>query len=245
MKLNKNTILITGGTSGIGLALAKKFLILENNVIVCGRNEEKLKRINENNPQIYTIKCDVTNKKEVNDLKNEIKKKFGKINILINNAGIQYRYNILNEGNVMNKVNVEMKVNFEAVVNLTELFLPMLHSSSEAAIINISSMLGIVPKKTAPIYCASKAAVHIFTKTLMYQLEESNIKVFDIIPPIVNTNMTKIQENVPKMKLENFIQEVIKGLKKDKYTIKPGMAKYMLLLNRFLPNLVEKIFKNK
>ncbi|MBW2609315.1 MAG: SDR family NAD(P)-dependent oxidoreductase [Deltaproteobacteria bacterium] len=140
----------------------------------------------------------------------------------------------------------EIDINFRANVRLTKLFLPILMEAHEAAIINVSSFLGIVPKKDSPGYCASKAAIHAFSKALRYRLEDSPVKVFEIIPPIVDTPMTKrLGPSVPKMSPESLAKEVFLGLKKDKYEIHPGKTKNALLINRFFPAYTERMAKKR
>ncbi|MFQ5799564.1 MAG: SDR family oxidoreductase, partial [Bacteroidota bacterium] len=157
MELSKNTVFITGGASGIGLALAKEFLNHENTVIICGRNQEKLDFAKRQHPDIHTIRCDVSNMNEIQQAVELIKTEFGGLNILVNNAGIQYRFDFHDDENAIEKIDEEIDINFRAIVHLTKLFLPILMKAPEAAIINVSSFLGIVPKKSAPGYCATKA----------------------------------------------------------------------------------------
>jgi uncharacterized oxidoreductase len=126
------------------------------------------------------------------------------------------------------------------------LFLPILKKAPQAAIINVSSFLGIVPKKSAPVYCATKAALHAFTKSLRYQLENTSIKVFEIITPLVDTDMTKGRESdMKKLSPESLAKEVLRNLDSDTFEIRPGRTKVVLFLNRILPSLAEKIAKNR
>lgn len=140
--------------------------------------------------------------------------KYDDINILINNAGVQYNYEFSNEENAHNLIEMELNINLVGPILLTSLFLPKLLQKKEAAIVNVSSGLGFVPKESAPIYCASKAGFHIFSKSLRYQLEKTDIKLFDIIPPLVDTEMTKGRGR-GKIKLQkNWRKNFGKTLKK-------------------------------
>jgi short-subunit dehydrogenase involved in D-alanine esterification of teichoic acids len=246
MELSKNTVFITGGASGIGFALAKEFLSYENTVIICGRTLEKLEFAKEQYPGIYTIRCDVSNMDEVRQAMEKIETEFGSLNVLVNNAGIQYRFDFYEDEGAIEKIGEEIDINFRAVVHLTKLFLPILKKASEAAIINVSSFLGIVPKKSAPGYCATKAALHAFSKSLRYQLEDTPIKVFEIITPLVDTDMTKGREHdMKKLSPESLAKEVFRKLESDTFEIRPGRTSFVLFLNRLLPSLAEKIAKNR
>jgi uncharacterized oxidoreductase len=246
MELSKNTVFITGGASGIGLALAKEFLNYDNTVIICGRNSEKLEFVKQHYPAIYTMRCDVSNMNEVQQTTEKIESEFGSLNVLLNNAGIQYRFDFFEDEHAIEKIGEEIDINFRAVVHLTKLFLPILKRAPEAAIINVSSFLGIVPKKSAPGYCATKAALHAFSKSLRYQLEDTSIKIFEIITPLVDTDMTKGREmDMKKLSPESLAKEVLRNLDSDTFEIRPGRTKVVLFLNRLFPSLAEKIAKKR
>lgn len=243
MKTTNNTIFITGGSAGIGLAYAKAFLARKNKVIICGRNEEESALVKKAYPDINIIKCDITKLDEVERALEQIKEKFKDLNILINNAGIQYNYNFYEDDNALKKIDEEIDVNFRAVTKLTKLFLPLLVRQKEAAIINISSPLGIVPKESAPIYCATKAAVHIFSKVLRYQLEKTSVKVFTVFPPLVDTAMTKGRGEKLKISPETMAEEVIKGIERDRYEMPVKKAKLILFIHRLIPSLADRIMR--
>jgi len=246
MDLGQNTVFITGGGSGIGLALAKAFLNSQNTVIVCVRNAEKLEYVKKQCPPIHTIRCDVSNIDDVQQVLEKINSEFGGLNILVNNAGLQYRYDFVAEENASLKIDEEIDINFRAIVHLTKLFLPVLMKAPTAAIINVSSFLGIVPKKSAPVYCATKAALHAFSKSLRYQMEKTPVKVFEILTPLVDTDMTKGRENdMSKMSPEALAKEVLLNIGKNNYEILPGRSKMVLLVNRLFPSIAERIAKKR
>jgi short-subunit dehydrogenase involved in D-alanine esterification of teichoic acids len=171
---------------------------------------------------------------------------FGSLNILVNNAGIQHRFNFYEDKRAFEKIDEEIDINFRAVVYITKLFLPLLKKAPEAAIINVSSFLGIVPKRSAPGYCATKAALHAFSKSLRYQLENSSIKVFEIIPPLVDTDMTKGREDdMKKLSPQKLTKEVFRKLASDTFEIHPGKTGGVLFFNRLFPSLAEKIAKRR
>jgi uncharacterized oxidoreductase len=187
MKLSKQTILITGGSAGIGLELARTFKKQDNRVIICGRNAEQLASAAKEIGGIETIQCDLAKEADLHALVETLKTKVGEISILINNAGVQLNYNFIQvdcEPNLKD-IDWEIDVNLKATVKLTALCLPLLRQQPQSAIVNVSSGLAIAPKRNAPVYCATKAGIHIFSKALRYQMEDiaPNIAVFEAILP--------------------------------------------------------------
>lgn len=196
MKTSKNTVLITGGSTGIGLALAESFLAADNEVIVCARTEANIKSAKEKFPKLNVTRCDVAKENQREALYSWVTKEFPDTNVLVNNAGIQKRIDFRNGVADLLKARGtegtdEIDVNFKSVVYLTGLFVPDLMEKKEAAIINVSSGLGFIPIARMPIYCATKAALHSFTISLRHQLKDTSIKVFELIPPTVDTNLDK------------------------------------------------------
>ncbi len=241
MKITGNTVLITGGASGIGLSIAKVFMENKNTVIVCGRNTGKLDRVKDKYPGLHAIQCDVSDPIELTHMHEYLSSNFPSLNILVNNAGIQHRYDFLKDETALQKIDEEIDINFKAVARLTKIVLPNLVKASEAAVINVSSFLGIVPKSSAPIYCATKAALHAFSKSLRYQLQDTPVKVFEIITPLVDTDMTKgREEDAGKMSPDILVKEVVRNIELDHYEIKPGRTKLILFLNRAVPSLIQK-----
>lgn len=238
MKKRENIVLITGGSSGIGFALAKKFLQEDNQVIITGRNEEKLKRVKANYPEIVTEVADIAREAD----RQKLADKYSEVNILINNAGVQYNYVFSKESNAPSLIEMEFNINLIGPVLLIQFFLPKLLQQKEAAIVNVSSGLGLVPKESAPVYCASKAGIHIFSKALRYQLEETNIKLFEINPPLVNTEMTKGRGR-GKITPEKLTEEFWRNFIKNKYEINIGKVKLLNLINRMSPRVADKIMR--
>ena len=246
MKMTGHTVLITGGASGIGLSLAKVFLANMNTVIVCGRNMNKLEQVKKQYPGIYPIHCNVSSPMEVTHMYEHLSSNFPSLNILVNNAGIQHQYDFLKDESALQKIDEEIDINFKAVARLTKIVLPNLVKASESAIINVSSFLGIVPKSSAPIYCATKAALHAFSKSLRYQLQGTPVKVFEIITPLVDTDMTKGREDdAGKISPDILAREVMRNIEMDHYEIKPGRTKLVLFLNRVVPSLIQKVIEKR
>jgi short-subunit dehydrogenase involved in D-alanine esterification of teichoic acids len=238
MVTDGNVVLITGGGSGIGLALAKKFHQAGNRVIIAGRNKEKLISVKERFPEIEIEVADIACEADISRLAEN----HSDVNILVNNAGVQYNYNLLEEQDAYSLIKEEFDINLIAPVLLIQLFLPILLRKNESAIINVTSGLAFVPKESAPVYCAGKAGLHIFSKSLRYQLESSSIKLFEIIPPLVDTAMTE-GRGKGKISPERLVEEFWKNFKKNKYEILIGKVKLLYWLNRILPKVAERIMR--
>jgi len=245
MNLKNNTIFITGGSSGIGRALAIKFNQLGNKVLVCGRNKKNLESLKKQHPEIDTIICDLSIEKNIKDLVKKLRN-YSELNILINNAGVLFIDNNIKSNKFLENSEKEIKTNLQAPILLTKLLLPQLLKNN-SAIINVSSVVAYAPIKSAPIYSATKSAIHSFTKTLRYQLSDTTIKVFEIVPPAVDTNMTKHMNKSNKFRVlpvNYFIKKVIKALKKDKKEIRIGLSIIIYYLNRIFPWFLDKILSN-
>lgn len=243
MKLSGNTILITGGSSGIGLALTKKFVSLHNTVIITGRNKQKLERVNETIPGIHTVHGDLSDDNAVTALAEHITLNFPMINVLVNNAAVQFNYSFCDDRVDMRDVDYEIATNLAAPIKLTALLLPMLKKKGESAIVNVSSGLFIAPKKSASVYCATKAAVHSFTKTLRYQLQPSTVKVFEIIPPLVDTPMTE-GRGKSKITGDQLADEFIDDFRRNRFESFIGKTKILKFLHRLSPALADNVMKN-
>jgi uncharacterized oxidoreductase len=239
MKTSGNIVLITGGTSGIGLAIAKKFIAEGNEVIVTGTNTEKAEAIKKQLPNITIELSDIRDRAALDRLVSN----YPNVNILINNVGIQYNYNFADPAIAPAQIDAELDINLIAPLYLTKKFLPSLLTKPTAAIINVSSGLAIVPKQTAAIYCASKAALHSFSKALRWQLEDTNVKVFEIIPPIVDTPMT-IGRGRGKISPEALVTEFWSSFVKNRYEIQIGKTKLLVILDRLMPALAEKFMRS-
>ena len=242
MQLHNNKILITGATSGIGKALTEKFIALENNVIAIGRDEKKLAELAKTSDRILPFCCDVSKLEELHKLAAFIKQYHTDLNTLINNAGIQYNYNFTDGSELFQKIENEVNTNFAAPLHLVALLLPILDQNQNASIINISSALAIAPKKQAPVYCGTKAGIHIFSKSLRYQLKK--VKVFDIIPPLVDTKMTQ-GRGKKKMSAQALATAIVKAYQSNTYEVHVGKAKLLQFIYRISPMLAFRIMRGQ
>jgi short-subunit dehydrogenase involved in D-alanine esterification of teichoic acids len=239
MNIKGKTILITGGGSGIGLESARQFLAEGAKVIITGRNEEKLASAKKMLPSLITIKSDVENEEDAFSLLNKVAS-LGGIDILYNNAGVgspALNLGIANEQILKNAVH-EMNVNYFGIIRLNTLFLDMLKSRKESAIINTTSILSLVPALEEPTYSATKVAASFYTQLLRKNLEilNSNVKVFELLPPVVETEMTA-NRNDKKITPEKLVKVLISGIKRDQFTIRAGDAKLLYIVSRFFPKL--------
>lgn len=190
MNLSSNVVLITGGSSAIGLAFAERFLRAGSEVVICGRREEKLGSAQEKYPQLRTRVCNVADEDERIALFEWATHEFPKLNVLVNNAGIQRRIDLAHT-EPWHRTRQEMSINLEAPIQFSRLFIPHLlkQTTPPSAIINVTSGLAFAPLANVPVYCATKAALRSFTLSLRHQLAATGMKVIEIIPPAVDTDL--------------------------------------------------------
>jgi uncharacterized oxidoreductase len=241
MLVSGNKMLITGATTGIGKALALKFHALGNTIVALGRNTEGLHELSRLGDNIIPFPCDLTKINELERLTVFIKNEHADLNVLINNAGIQYNYQFTEEKQLLQKIDYEINLNFVVPLKLIALLLPILQLNDQAAIVNVSSGIGLVPKMQAPVYCGTKAAIHIFSQSIRYQLQ--HVKVFELIPPLVDTNMAKGRGS-GKISPEQVADEFINAFSKNHYEVGVGKVKLLKLINRVSPRLAQRIMKN-
>jgi uncharacterized oxidoreductase len=189
MNLANNTVLITGGASGIGYALAERFVRAGSTVIVCGRRADKLQEAQQKLPGLHTHVCDVGNAAERVALLDWVRTDFPALNVLVNNAGIQNRVQLATDTEDWEARRQEIIINVEAPVHLAMLFIEQLQAQAHPAIINVTSGLAFAPAAFVLIYSATKAALHSFTLSLRHQLKQTPIQVLEIVPPAVNTDL--------------------------------------------------------
>jgi uncharacterized oxidoreductase len=229
MQISNNTILITGGTSGIGLAFAEGFMAAGSKVIICGRREERLDDLRENYPRLITRACDVSKAADREALADWVLQNHSELNILMNNAGVQLVLDMTKPVD-LDRIQAEIETNVVAPVHLTSLFAQHLATKADAAVINISSGLAFAPLAFMPVYCATKAAVHSLTLSLRHQLKNTSVKVFEIIPPSVDTELghdrredkTQSHGGIP---IADFIAEAMEAIKDDIYEAPIGQSK--------------------
>lgn len=245
MKTNDNTVLITGGATGIGFAIAESFLKLGNEVIICGRREDRLREAKERLPALNIRKCDVSKESDRKKLFEWVSSSFSGINVLVNNAGIQRPIDLRKGIDALLKTEDEIEINLKAQIYFSAYFIPLFSKRKEAAIVNVSSGLGFVPLAMVPVYSATKAALHSFTMSLRHQLSRTPIKVFEVIPPMVHDTYLHGEKHLPKNEWSSSSAEVaaalMKGFRNDEYEISLGPSKGMIANWRSNP---EQAFRN-
>jgi len=223
MELRGKTILIIGGSAGIGLAFAQQLCQKGNKVIIAGRDEDKLKNAIKSLPTGNYEVADVTSAGDVQRLQASIAKKYESLHMLINNAGKGNVYNLADGSDHFAKASAEIMTNYLGIVRLVDLFLPLLKQVPEGAIVNVSSVAAYVPSSSTPTYSASKAALHSYTLVLRHALgKETSIKVFEVLPPLVNTEFSKDIHGERGMNPMDVAAEVMAGIEADRYEIRVG-----------------------
>lgn len=237
------TLLLTGATSGIGLALLKQLLRQGHHLIVVARDKSKLQELQNRYERVTSYTCDFSSRLQLETVMDEISEKHTELSMVINNAGVQCNPSFLDKDFNYESIEYETTVNFLAPVWISCLLLPLLlRSKNSAAIVNISSGLVFAPKTASAVYCATKAAIHSVSQSLRYQLSETAIQVHEVILPLVDTAMTAGRGN-GKMSSNEAARQIIAGLMKNKVEIYVGKARFLPLLARLSPSLLKRIMK--
>jgi uncharacterized oxidoreductase len=244
MKTNGNTILITGGSTGIGFEFAKQLLEIGNTVVVTGRDEKKLQKAKSLLPAVHAIASDVSAPGEIESLLKKVTAEFPKLNVLINNAGIMRTINFHDAAN-LESLTQEIDINLKGPIRMAMAFLPHLKKQGEAAIVNVTSGLAFVPLPTSPVYCATKAGLHSFTLSLRVQLKNTKVKVFEVAPPATETELLAgmnqaDRKGVSIMKVDAMVEASIIGIGADRLEIRPGQANSLKFMSRVAPDFILK-----
>ncbi|MBW7968767.1 SDR family NAD(P)-dependent oxidoreductase [Bradyrhizobium sp. BR 10289] len=214
MKMTGNTILITGGTSGIGRALAEAFHDRGNRVIVTGRRQTLLDQITAERPDMVGLPLDLDDPASLQRLSADMRERFPELNVLIANAGISRSEDMTANGWDASDAEAIVKTNILGVLRVTAAFLPLLKGRPDATIIATSSNLAFVPRADFPAYCASKAFLHSWLQSLRHQLRRIPVEVLELAPPYVQTELTGTQQasDARAMPLDAYVAEVMQLL---------------------------------
>ena len=223
MKTSGNTVLITGGSAGIGFEIAKLFSEKGNQVIITGRDKQRLADAAAKLQNVTPVLSDVTDAAAIASLTDRIKKEFPALNIVINNAGYAAVYTLGSNANAFEKAGNEMLTNYLSVLRLTENLLPLLTSQPGAAIVNVSSIVAIAPSHGLPTYAASKAALHSYTQSLRLTLAKTTaVKVFELMPPLVDTEFSKEIGGANGIAPSVVAADLLAAIEKNEYEIHVG-----------------------
>ncbi len=213
MKMTGNTILITGGGSGIGRGLAEAFHALGNTVVIAGRREAVLEATAKANPGVEWMTLNIENAVSIQAFAQRVAERFPKLNALINNAGIMKLEDLRTPAGT-EVAEQTIAINLLGPIRLTTALLPLLRQQPHSTIMTVSSGLAFVPLAPTPTYCATKAAIHSYTQSLRYQLKDTSTEVVELIPPYVATELMGSSAGDPRaMPLDTFIAEVIEILR--------------------------------
>jgi uncharacterized oxidoreductase len=222
MKTTNNTILITGGSAGIGFAVAKTLSEKGNQVIITGRNAARLEQAAAQLKNVTAIVSDVTSEQDVQALVQRLKNEFPQLNMVINNAGNAFVYQLDTVKDVAAKAKAEMETNFFSILHLNEQLLPLLREQPAAAIVNVSSIVSFAPSGAIPGYSASKAALHSYTQALRLALKDSSVKVFELMPPLVNTEFSAEIGGADGIPPQQVADDLLTALGTNDYEIRVG-----------------------
>ena len=247
MQVSGNSILITGGSSGIGLAMGAIFSDAGNQVIICGRSESKLRAAKEAVPALRTAVCDVSVTSERENLFRWTTQEFPQVNMLINNAGIQRETDFLAGAPELNDGESEIETNLTASIHLSALFIPHFRKfGGDSAVVNVTSGLAFIPVMSVPVYCATKAGLHSFSMSLRSQLAGTNIRVFEIVPPIVQTELHRGDQSRKQAEKQGIAparvaEKLLQAIRHDRYEVSVGRGGDLMLASRLAPHFFHRM----
>ena len=235
MGLQHNSVLITGGSSGIGLELSRQLIARKNKVIICGRSLKKLQEAKASLPELHVIQCDLSDVNQCDQLISRIRKEHPDLNILINNAATVHRESFLGSMDSCKKAELELQVNLLAPMRLIEGLWSMLQKKSDPSVVNVTTGLIYAPRADYPFYNATKSALHSFTQVLRRQTIGSGVKVIEVMFPAVDTPWH--QGRPPKIAIspQQAVNEMLRGLEKGKQEIRVSGVKLLYLASRIAP----------
>ena len=242
MDLKGRTILITGGTSGIGLELTRKLLARGNVVIVTGRSAEGLEALKRDLPGVHGIRSDVSDNDSIRALYAEVTQRFPKLDTLINNAGIMRKLKLA-DGRSLEDVTREVDIDLAGPIRMVQHFLPYLERQADALIVNVSSGLAFVPFPISPVYSAAKAGLHAYTRCLRVQLEGSTVKVVELAPPLTQTPLfedefARDMKGQKGMAVDKLVRYALAGIEGGKMEIRPGQSNILKIASRVAPGFM-------
>jgi uncharacterized oxidoreductase len=245
MQLRERTILITGGTDGIGFELARQLLDRGNTVIVTGRDPQRLADACRRLPRVHGIVSDVADAASIEALHAHVTARFPDLSVVVNNAGIMRNIDLTGPRSLAD-VTRELDVNLRGPIQMVQQFLPHLRAQGQAAIVNVSSGLAFVPLAISPVYSAAKAALHAYTRALRVQLSASEVQVFELAPPPVETRLMRAEfeaetKGTRGMPVEALARHAIAGIERGRQEILPGLASVLKAMSRLAPEFMFRV----
>lgn len=236
MDLTSNIILVTGGGSGIGLELTRQLVTLGNTVIICGRDAGKLAEA-ARLTGAQAVPGDVTVAEDQERILSEIKAQHGRLDLLINNAGIFLAYDFKTDQDTLKKIEREIAINATAPLTLTRRALPLLEQSTQPGVLFIGSGIAFVASPGTPVYSGTKALIHHCAQTLRHQLQPHGITVFEAMPPVVDTDMAKVLKsgNFKLMKPDDLVREILDGMRRSQTEMLLGQSRQIKWMSRIAP----------
>lgn len=224
MKTTNNTIFISGGSAGIGFELAKHFLDKGNKVIINGRNQQRLDDANKLLPEVITLKGDLSDESDRSRIAHILMEDHSDVNIIINNAGEAYAYSLAESGKAYAHARGEINTNYLAIIHFTELLIPTLLKKESSAIVNVSSIAALIPGNSAPTYSASKAALHFYTQSLRNVFANSTLKIFELMPPLVNTQFSAPIGGANGIPPSQVAEAMLDAMDRDQFDVPVGQT---------------------
>jgi uncharacterized oxidoreductase len=233
-------VVVTGATSGIGRQFAIRFAAEGAKVLACGRNDVALGKLQTEHPTIDVLRCDITARPNVLALVEAICDRYGKLDVLVNNAGIMERVDLLEESVSDDRIAYEVAVNLTGPILLTRRLLPLLRSGRSPMIVMVTSGYALLPATRSPTYSATKAGLRAFTMALRRQLRGVGIRVVEVLPPLVDTPATRTVSKA-KMSPEVLVDQVMRDITHGKEEILPGKVRLLPMLMRLAPSLAARV----
>lgn len=244
MNFDRQRALVTGGSTGVGFALARALIAAGAKVAICGRDAARLAAARERLGDTQTIDCDVANEDDCRRLVATTVARLGGLSLLINNAGVQTAWSIAggDSPDAIAAARVEIATNFMAPIALTALAWPHLTANPDACVVNIGSGLGLSPKRSAPVYGATKAALANWSRALRYQAEGTGVRVVHAVLPLVDTAMTAGRGR-GKITADDAAATIVRGLAADREEIWVGKARLLPTLSRLAPGVLSRVLR--
>lgn len=225
MNTSANTIFISGGSAGIGLAIAKLLSAKGNKVIINGRNQQRLDNALTQLTNAVAIQGDLSIENDRIRIATTLKQDHPDLNILINNAGEAFPYSPGQTANDYEYAAREINTNYTAIIHFTQLLLPALKQKPQSALVNVTSILSMIPSSGLPTYAASKAALHFYTQSLRQSLSDTNVRVFELMPPLVNTDFSAPIGGENGIPPQEVAADLLVALESDQFDIPVGQTK--------------------